>query len=410
MGVSLIKTLIELFDDSPINNAVAAMHLNPEKIVFVGFAETMKKNRINALKAFFDMRNMNIKLEFEVVGRYDYESICEKLNSVIDKNEDCVFDLTGGKELVLAAMGKVSERRKIPIVQFNVRNGKFIRVSRCDELDEPDIVSVTIAESIALNGGMLMNESVAGYGFSLTEDFLSDLEIIWQISRKNCRSWNRQSVVLSGFEGVGRIDDNLRLEVDISYAERRNYDTYFDIDIMRELLENELISDYKFENSVLSFRYKNEQVHNCILKAGNILELYVFSLLREIEAESPGTYGDIRMGVVTDWDGIIHDAASGAIDTKNEIDIMATHGMTPVFISCKNGEVNKDDIYELAAVAKRLGGEYSKKILAATFVSKDEDKKKYIKQRAIDLNVEILDNVDGFEREKFKRELRSRVK
>ena len=405
-----MKTLIELFDDCPINNAVAAMHLHPEKIVFVGFAETMKKSKINALNAFFEMRNMNIAMEFEIVGRYDYESICEKLDSVVERNEDCVFDLTGGKELVLAAIGRISEKLEIPIVQFNVRSGKFIRVSRCDKLKDPDIVSVTIPQSIALNGGLLMNERVAGYDFSLTEDFVSDLEKIWQICRRNCKAWNRQSVVLSGFEGVGRVDENLRLKVDISYAERRNYDTYFDLDIMRALLENGLIWDYNFENSVLSFRYKNMQVHNCILKAGDILELYAFSLLNEIENDSPGTYGDIRMGVIIDWDGIIHGLGSNVCDTKNEIDLMVTRGMTPVFISCKNGEVDKDDLYELNAVSEKFGGEYSKKILIATFVSGDDAKRRYLKQRAVDMKIDLIDNVDKMEKEKFKNELKTRVK
>lgn len=405
-----MKTLIELFDDYPINNAVAAMHFKPEKIIFVGFTETMKKNRINALKTFFDMRNMDVETEFEIVGRYDYESICQKLDSIIEQNEDCVFDLTGGKEIVLAAMGTVAEKRDIPMVQFGVRTAKFTRVSRCDKIEEPQIVSMTIPEIITLNGGLMMEENVAGYSFSLTDDFKDDLEKMWQICCINCKSWNRQSFVLSGFEGIGILDEDLRLTVDINYAERRNYDTYFDIDIMMQLLENGLISDYKFENHILSFKYKNEQVHNCILKAGNILELYVCNLLEEIRSESEISYGDIRMGVIVDWDGIIHDAASSARDTKNEIDLMATYGMTPIFISCKNGEVNKDDIYELSAVAEKFGGEFSKKLLITTFVSADEDKKKYIKQRAIDLKVDIIDGVDKLERDKFKKELRSRAK
>lgn len=405
-----MKTLIELFDDNQINNVVAALHLNPERIVFVGFAETIKAHKLNALKEFFKMRNMEVVIETEIVGRYDYESICAKLDFIVARNEDCALDLTGGKELVLAAMGRIAEKRKLPIVQFNVRSGRFIRVSNCDEIAEPGSVSVTIPESIVLNGGLLQEEKVAGYSFSLTDDFVRDLENMWQICRKDCKAWNRQSVVLSGFEGIGRLDENLRLTVDISYAERRNYDTYFNLDIIGELLDCEIISDYRFENSTLSFRYKNEQIRNCILKAGNILELYAYSLLNEIRDEKLLNYADIKMGVIIDWDGIIHEAGSDVCDTKNEIDLMVTKGMTPIFISCKNGEVDKEDLYELQSVAEKFGGEYSKKVLVATFVSGDEGKKKYLKQRAADMRIDLISDVDTFEREKFKKELRAHAK
>ena len=46
---------------------------------------------------------------------------------------------------------------------------------------------------------------------------------------------------------------------------------------------------------------------------------------------------------------------------KNEIDVIALEGYTPIFISCKNGNVDKMAFYELDTVAKRFGGKYVKK-------------------------------------------------
>ena len=44
-----MKTLIELFDVCQIENVIAALSFVPEKIVFVGFKETMTEKRKNDL-------------------------------------------------------------------------------------------------------------------------------------------------------------------------------------------------------------------------------------------------------------------------------------------------------------------------------------------------------------------------
>ena len=90
-----MKTLIELFDTCQIENIIAGLSFLPEKIVFVGFKETMTEKRKCDLEKFFKMRGSDIKLEFEIVGRYDYIGIYDKLNSIIDRNEDCCFEILG---------------------------------------------------------------------------------------------------------------------------------------------------------------------------------------------------------------------------------------------------------------------------------------------------------------------------
>ena len=127
-GVVKMKTLIELFDEGQINNVVAGLRFNPEKIIYVGFKEVMTNRRQKALNEFFYLRNSKIKFEYEIVGRYDFEAIVERLNFILDTNEDCYFDLTGGKELVLTAMGFVSQKRNIPMFQINIRKGEVINV------------------------------------------------------------------------------------------------------------------------------------------------------------------------------------------------------------------------------------------------------------------------------------------
>ena len=116
--------------------------------------------------------------------------------------------------------------------------------------------------------------------------------------------------------------------------------------------------------------------------------------------------GDYAVGVIVDWDGVDD---SGA-ETSNEIDIMLVKGFTPVFISCKNGEVHKEALYELDSVADRFGGEYAEKVMLATYLSGNEEKREYLKMRAKDMGIKLISGIEEMTQEELKTELGKIVK
>ena len=401
-------TLIELFDSCQIENVIAALKFKPQKIVFVGFKEVMTRKRQNDLQRFFKEKGISISLEYEIVGRYDFEHITRTLNNIIDKNNDCCFDLTGGKELVLVAMGVVSTERNVPMIQFNVRSGKLINVKNFENIEDDQKSFMTIDECVILNGGAVATETDEWKKWNLTPDFKADIEKMWGLSRQNPALWNWQSNVFENIEKVG-MGDGVYACVRTNRLRCTNVDEQFNKDLLEQLSDAGLICDFRPDNDILTFRYKNEQVKRCISKAGNILELYVYMLAQEIVTEDPTFYDDIGIGVVVDWDGVIHGADDG-IDTKNEIDVILMRDLIPLFISCKNGEVHKEALYELETVAEKFGGEYAKKILITTYVSRDEDSRKYIMQRARDMNIDIIEGVEELDRDAFKAMLKRRAK
>jgi len=327
----------------------------PEKIVFVGFKDVMTKKRVNNLEKFFSMKRLNIKREYIYVERYNYSSIVEKFSKIIEENDDCCFDLTGGKELILTAMGEVSSKKNIPMIQFNVRTGKAVRVRNCDDIATDGKALMSIKECVALNGGSVVCDDNSWDSWHLDDEFKKDIERIWNICNKNNALWNKQSKILGKVE-----NECLFVEIDMN-----NKDVCIDMDFINELKGYGLISECGIKNNILQFRYKNKQIKKCILKSGNILELYVYMIAREINKER--CYSDIDIGVVVDWDGVVYNYKKKFIaETRNEIDVMIMKGVIPVFISCKNGSVHKEALYELSTVAERFGGKYSKKILITT--------------------------------------------
>lgn len=408
--MSSIKTLIELFDTCQVENAIAGLRFQPERIVFIGFKEIMTKRKMKSLEDFFHSRSENIEVSFEIVARYDFDSIVEKLNGIIDIYEDCAFDLTGGKEVVLAAMGAVSAVRNIPMFQINVRTGQISRIKNCDSIYETEKSVMTIDEAVALNNCSLLRNEKDDFSWEFTQEFIQDIESLWTICQKNFGLWNRQCAVLANCEKFGTIDGNLCVSVNLAHMKTCRQDIFFNKWTIQDLVNHHLITSYCVEDDVLRFQYKNRQVRQCIIKSGNVLELYCYLLLREIEAENPGYYDDMDIGVYIDWDGVVHENSSEVADTKNEIDIMVMRDLVPVFISCKNGGVDKTALYELDTVSRRFGGKYAKRVLIASYISSDLSSHKHIVQRAVDMQIDRVIDLEHMSREALKKALKDTVR
>lgn len=401
-------TLIELFDPCQIENIIAALRLYPEKIIFVGFSDEMTEERTAFLSNFLiERRTPRLTVEFKTVERFDFDDIFDTLCDIVGNNDDCIFDLTGGKEAVLTAMGIIAQSDGIPMVQFDVATGDFHRVKYCKEdVQALDSTYITIPQLVGLHG-CSVTHSAEEYAWNFNEDFLQDIETMWDICSRFCRRWNRQTMLFSDFEKIGRFDPfTLTLTVTEQEKSRLRTNTSLDVDIMDALQTNGLL-EFKEDWKEQTFHYKNEQVRQCLTKPGNILELYGYVLLQEIKKEDDNVNDDIDIGIYVDWDG--KKAPVGERDTTNEIDLLITHNLIPTFISCKNGEVHKEDLYELATVAERFGGSYAKKVLLTSYVTMNENSKEYLLQRAEDMGIIVIQSVDSLDRETLKDELRKAI-
>ncbi len=402
-----MKTLIELFDSCQFLNILAGIRFQPEKIVFVGYASVMNQQRKESIHKFFKLRNQSVILEFVEIERYAYDSVLETLNTIIDQNTDCCFDLTGGKELALVAIGEIAAGKNVPMIQFDPKNGRFIRIKNAQAIAEPQKRSVSIREAVVLNGGEIVSPPDWCYGWNLNEDFRRDIRRIRDISRKNCTEWNQFTIALESLVPSYELHTGLLVSADLNDLPEAKQKILKESSFLHELSRAGILEDVQLKCSnvqlkcsKLKFRYKNNQVKRALAKAGNILELYVYLVAHEIAEEHSDFFGDIGIGVMIDWDGKLSDIKT--VETRNEIDVCLMRGMIPLFISCKNGEVHKEALYELFSVAQRFGGEYAKKFLVTNDVSSASVTRKYVMQRAKDMQIEIIDSMDKMSHEEVK--------
>jgi len=403
-------TAVEFYDRTPIENVISSLTTVPDKIIFIGDGKVMKKFD-SVYRAFLEARGLNIELAYRNIKKNDLNNIVEVLSDIVEIEEQCVFDLTGGEDLVLVAMGIVFQKysdKNIQMQRFNIRNSVVTDCDNDGTILYSGIPEVTVEEHIRLHGGVVRYENENDdrtFQWDLSDDFVNDIEKMWSICRTNPGLWNAQLNVLEAFEAC-MVDPSLNVMVNIStIQEHLKYVgvKYVSIKgLLRALDQKHLIYSYADDGQNISFTYKNEQVKKCLIKAGTVLELKVLIAANSL-LNKDGTvfYTDSMNGVYIDWDGNLHDLTDEEKDTENEIDVVLMKGLTPIFISCKNGQVDDDELYKLESVTNRFGGLYAKKVLIATYLGKKTKSMEYFKQRAKDMKINLIDGVHQLSDEQF---------
>lgn len=231
---------------------------------------------------------------------------------------------------------------------------------------------------------------------------------MWDICRKNTRLWNAHVGTLGAICEMFEMQDALSVSFDKDIAsstlKQKGIKFVCIAWIMSELQKHGLIHSLAIQDTV-SFIFKNEQVKKCLTVSGQILELAVAKAMRSIKNDDgEPLYHDVKVGVVIDWDGT---AETDEYRTINEIDVMAMKGSIPIFISCKNGDFDSNELYKLNTVAEHFGNKYSNKVLVSTELDKLGEKSDYIRARMADMGIRNIENVDEMSDGEFERVLKS---
>ncbi len=412
-------TAVEFFDRSPIANVVSSLTTQPEKIIFLGTDRQME--RFDPIyRCFLKERGLNIPLEYRTIPADDLQGIVQVLTSIADSEPDCVFDLTGGKDLALVAMGMVWERRRGQGLQLQRFRMVDSSVTDCDGDGHPVYQghpTLTVEQSILLHGGKVRKDNAGDgrtYGWELTPEFIRDVHSAWAICRKDPKGWNARLNVLSSAIVGKKNSSSLAATVSLSKLQaraRQVHESILDIGkLLHDLHNAGLILDYREGREEISFRYKDAQVKQCLEKAGTTLEMEVLVTARELRNED-GTdcYHDAMCGVSIDWDGRFHSWNDDTKDTENEIDVLLMKGLMPVYISCKNGQVEDVELYKLDTVARRFGGPVARKALITSRLDMKKSSRAHYRQRAKDMGIKLVENACDLEPEEFREMVRQLI-
>lgn len=400
-------TYIEFFEKSSLENICACLTNAPERVILLGDKNSLMKKHIEIYKEVFGARGYETEFINRSIPKYDLARAVEKLQEIVDTYEDCAFGITGGDELLTLALGIVYERnpdKNIQIHRFALNDRKLHDIDRDGTTIYKDVPTLTVKENINLYGGDIVFGTVEEdktYNWDITEDFRRDIAKMWDYCKGNTGFWNFQVDMLYAMKKVGSYIDEQKLCLTATYDALKEYLTKRkkpDFELMGGftsfLMKNGLITEYRPEEKTVTVAFKNAQVKKCLTKAGQVFELKIYLAVKDLKNDAGEPFYDEAVnGVVLDWDGKTEpDGCDDIMDTENEIDVLAMTGITPVFISCKNGGFSSDELYKLSTVSEQFSGPLCKKALfASNKLSTDAGKS--LSQRASDMHIMLIDNV-----------------
>lgn len=411
-------TFIEFFDKNASENICACLVSTPERVVLIGDKPGILEKHAERYKEVLESRGKNIEFICHCVNKNDISDIVKNLSEIAEKYDDCVFDLTGGDDLYLVASGIVAERYKHKNIQMHRFNMDTNSVSDCDldgkTIMENSLPNLSVEENVRIFGGDIVYNDVkedGTYRWDMNAEFTEDINVMWNICKQDVQLWNTQIGVFAAAEECGEVsEDGLTTSALISVVDEKlqKYRSNFKIiySIVRPLRAAGLIVAYAYSETLFQITYKNEQVKRCLTKAGQALEMKIFSAAKTVCADPETPYNDVMNGVYIDWDGEIHED-DAYHDTANEIDIMMMRGAVPIFISCKNGHVDVNELYKLATVARKFGEEYSKKVLVATALYAMRENAEYIRNRAAAMGITVIEDIQRMSDERLMEEIKT---
>lgn len=383
---------IEFFDEESIENLITCLKFKIDKTIFFGHKHTMTQERKQITEQFLKNRCGVKEVQFIPVTEYILEQVVEQIETVLkeecEQGNQCYFDLTGGKDLILVAIGILSERYQIPIHKYDIERDLLIGFHResgekINKKVAKQDIKLTLDDLIQMQGGCINYKKQKLYKDNLDdESFRTDIEAMWEIVKSNAIKWNAFSAVLKEC-------NKYKMGPETIEVSKRNWQSCLtarkatisldDVEKILNTLQNmKVLSWTKDSAGNIKITYKNQNIREVILDAGCLLELSTY-----YERKNSGKYSDVRVGVHLDWDGKLD---SKEKDVENEVDVMALEGNIPIFISCKNGEVTPVALYELDAITRELGGKHAKKelVIGATMT-------KVQRERAQRMDIAVFD-------------------
>ena len=364
-----MNVLIEFFDEEPIENLITCTRFHMDKVICFGYSPMMSLEARGKLKRCHRDLCGDHEVEFVEVPYGELNEIVKIMDRVLaheyGEGSQCFFDLTGGGDLVLVAMGILSAKYPTPMHSFNVRSGQLTvieqeDVASIDVLAEHDEKPLCLDHIIRFYGGRIDYNAQKDYKSHLDNaSFKDDVLNLWKVASRNQRKWNGFSSFLRScmhFQLTDLMVDVPGEEVKRLLKNTPGIRSQKELNQYLTMLGNcGVLQDVQADQSGICFTYKDYITRDVLHDAGCILELHTYYQFKD-----SGCYSDVRVGAHIAWED---DTWYDDDNVKNEIDVLALEGCVPVFVSCKNGKVDQMALYELETVARRFGGRRAKKVL-----------------------------------------------
>lgn len=354
---------IQFFDEDIIKALVPVYSMKPDKVVFLYSGSRTDNARMNDISYAITHKYPDYvpDVEFVKADMLSLEDIKSRISEILEGNtdNDIVFDITGGTELMTACGVMVCIERGYKAVYVNRKRGYIFDVLTGQNVC--GTVSLSIDDCINAIGAKHIADSHEIPPESEYDCICKMAEYIFE----HIPAWHEFN------------------EWAVAYFSQ-NYSLVFDAPHVtgnqQRILSRLAQCGFIVSLGGSRFRITKERYRDYIINYGIWLEMYVY-----IKAQ--GYFDEAYLGYVVDWNN--NDAVE---NEDNEIDVIAIRKSVPVIISCKMAKPRPEAVYQVMGIAGKLADAGAKAVIATTFnVESTKDEQKDIYQRIRNMNVGLIE-------------------
>ena len=368
-----MKTLIELYDERPLENILATEVFRPERTVFLASPEVAENEAlIEAMRAFLEGRGIGSRLLMQKVDMNDPQAVAETLQAIQKRYEDCALDICGGTDAALFAGGLFAAGHELPVFTYSRRKGRFFNLQGAPYAEvDTGFVRFSVEDFLRMAGGSMRRGRVDN---DLLSQYMWMMEPFFSAFLAGRKSWN-QTVGYIQAASQGEQSLNVEALPELKAGRER---VRVNPETLERLQQIGLIKGLSLGGKVC-FTFADKQIRTWLRDVGSVLELYIYKTCLDT-----GLFNDVKTSVIVDWAG--QQEQDGV---SNEIDVVASRGLTPFFISCKTSEVKTEALNELAVLRDRFGGEMARAAIVTA-----ENANAAVRNRAAELRIGVIDLAD----------------
>ncbi len=378
-----MKTLIELYDERPVENVLAPEVFRPERTVFLCPAEVAQNKKIHRIiRDFFKHRGIESEAIFVESSPYNAAKIKKQLMRAAAEYPDCVLDITGGTDAALFAGGLFCAETNTPVFTYSRKRNRFYNIHNAPFAEERECrVKYSVEDCFRMAGGALRMGRADN---AVIEKYMDRIDAFFALYLRHRGEWSR---IVTFIQRVSRTEEDapVQLRVDAPYIAKGDFGSRISApeQALREMEELGFIEELETEiGRRVSFRFRDAQTRAWLRDQGSVLELYIYKACLDT-----GLFQDVRTSAVVDWEsGVVRDSVT------NEIDVMAMRGIVPAFISCKTCHISTEALNELAILRDRFGGKLARAAIVTT-----QRCRNVTRHRAAELGIDVIDLDDLLE-------------
>ncbi|MBQ0037456.1 MAG: DUF1887 family protein [Clostridiales bacterium] len=376
-----MKTLIELYDERPIENVLGSEVFRPQRTVFLCPGDVAQDKVLqDKLRRYFAHRGLTTEPVFLESGLFSSTKILKQLRAVVKSYPDCVLDITGGTDAALFAAGQLCAESDIPVFTYSRRRRRFFNIHNAPFAEEL-VCSVqhTVEDCFLMAGGTLREGRVDN---AILGQYMDKIDPFFRLYLNHRTHWPR---IVGYMQRASQVDKDLMLpiplHVDAPYTVKGERGSRIDAPeaALRDFEALGFLHNVRISSDRVSFDFHDLQIRTWLRDIGSVLELYIYKCCLDA-----GIFNDVHTSAIVDWDGV-----QERDGVTNEIDVMAMQGIVPVFISCKTCDVTTEALNELAILRDRFGGKAAKAAIVTT-----QRCRNVTRHRAAELCIDVVDLED----------------